>query len=150
VVTVRIRQGALPDIETLADLFRRSSLSNEGDRASLLANPDALHFSGASVRQGRTRVATLADGSIGGFITVDIAGDTAEIEDLFVDPGRTRRGIARELMLDAIRIVRGRGVVRCEVTGNVHALGFYENAGFVVDHVEGTQFGQGFRMHLDV
>jgi hypothetical protein len=33
------------DVAVLRDVFRRSSLTNDGDRNNLLANPDALVFS---------------------------------------------------------------------------------------------------------
>ncbi len=92
------------DLDALRDLFRRSSLSNEGDRASLLAQPDVLVFSGLAVDEGRTRVAVL-DGRIVGFAT--LLG--AELEDLFVDPDVMRCGIGRALVLDAVAVARARG-----------------------------------------
>ncbi len=52
-----LRQAVPTDMEDLRDVFRRSSLSNEGDRASLLDHPDALVLSDAAVNDGRTRVA---------------------------------------------------------------------------------------------
>jgi hypothetical protein len=45
VADVRVRQAVNADASVLGDLFRKSSLSNAGDRASLLAHPDALEFS---------------------------------------------------------------------------------------------------------
>ena len=42
------------------------------------------------------------------------------------------------------------GVQRIEVTGNDHALAFYQRAGFVIDGVAQTRFGPATRMHLDV
>jgi hypothetical protein len=39
-----IRDAVPADMAVLRDVFRRSSLSNEGDRVNLLANPDALEF----------------------------------------------------------------------------------------------------------
>jgi hypothetical protein len=53
---------ALPaDMVVLRDVFRRSSLSNDGDRMNLLANPDALEVSDIAVCAGRTRVAVTAN-----------------------------------------------------------------------------------------
>ena len=57
----RLRRAAMEDVPALRDVFRRSSLSNEGDRASLLAHPDALELSDRAVADGRVRVAVLDD-----------------------------------------------------------------------------------------
>lgn len=145
----RLRRAAMEDVPALRDVFRRSSLSNEGDRASLLAHPDALELSDRAVADGRVRVAVLDD-RIVGFATVLVTGQIGELEDLFVDPDWMRRGIATELVLDALANARERGVARIEVTANGHALAFYESVGFVWDGMSETQFGRGHRMHIDV
>ena len=149
-MTVLIRDSVPADLDALRDVYRRSSLSNDGDRASLLANPDVLEFPGPATGDGRTRVAVATGGQVVGFATTLIAGDAAELDDLFVDPGWMRRGIGRALVLDAIEIARGRGASRIEVTANPHALVFYGKAGFIADHEVPTRFGPGIRMHLDV
>jgi GNAT superfamily N-acetyltransferase len=133
----------------LRDVFRRSSLSNDGDRPNLLAHPDVLELSDLAVREGRTRAA-VADGGIVGFATWLSAGDVFELEDLFVAPERMRQGIGRALVLDLIAIARGRGVRRVELTANQHALAFYEDAGFVAGDEVQTRFGPAARMHRDV
>jgi GNAT superfamily N-acetyltransferase len=149
-VTVVIRDSVPADLDALRDVYRRSSLSNDGDRASLLAHPEVLEFPGPATSDGRTRVAVADDGRLVGFATTLIAGGAAELDDLFVDPGWMRRGIGRALVLDAIEIARDRGVGRVEVTANPHALVFYQRAGFTVDHEVRTRFGPGSRMHVDV
>jgi hypothetical protein len=63
-----IRRADANDFEAISDVYRRSSLSNEGDREVLLANPDVLVFEGGSIREGRTRVAVDA-GRLVGFAT---------------------------------------------------------------------------------
>jgi len=149
-VTFLIRVAVPADLGAVREVFRRSSLSNDGDRLNLLANPDALEFSDVSVKEGRTRVAVVPDGRIVGFATSLVAGDALELDDLFVDPAWMRNGVARALVTDVIAIARGRGVGRVEVTANQHALLFYERAGFVLDrHVE-TRFGRAPRMHREV
>ena len=144
-----IRRAAPADLAVISDLFRRSSLSNAGDRDVLLANPEALAFDGVSIREGRTRVA-LDDGRIVGFATTSLSGDVAELDDLFVDPDSMRRGVARALVLDAEAVARAGGSTRLEVTANTHALEFYGAAGFIADGVVATQFSPGTRMHLDI
>ena len=148
-MTFLIRDCGPADLDALRDVYRRSSLSNDGDRANLLANPDVLEFPGPATGDGRTRDAD-AGGRVVGFATTLIAGDAAELDDLFVDPGWMRRGIGRALVLDAIEIARDRGASRVEVTANPHALVFYARTGFTVDHEVRTRFGPGSRMHVDV
>ncbi len=145
-----IRDAVPADLAELREVYRASSLSNEGDRANLLANPDALEHPGITAGNGRTRVAVAADGRIAGFATSLIAGDAVELDDLFVDPGWMRRGVGRALVADAATIARQWGAGRIEVTANPHALAFYQRAGFVADHEVQTRFGPGSRMHLDV
>jgi GNAT superfamily N-acetyltransferase len=145
-----IRDALPADVEALGDVFRRSSLSNEGDRAALLAHPDALEFSGVPVTEGRTRVATDGDGRIVGFVTVGDSAGCVELEDLFVDPEWMRRGIARHLVLDVVTRAGQAGSACVEVTANHHARAFYEDAGFVLLYEVETRFGPGARMALRV
>jgi ribosomal protein S18 acetylase RimI-like enzyme len=73
-----------------------------------------------------------------------------ELEDLFVDPGYRRRGIATALVSRIAEVLRARGVERLEVTANPHALGFYRAAGFVDCGVAETDFGAAPRMVLAI
>jgi GNAT superfamily N-acetyltransferase len=132
-------------------VFRRASLSNEGDRAALLANPDALVWAADGIAEGRTRVAVTADGTIVGFATVlPHENSTLELEDLFVDPDWMRRGIATRLISELIEHARATMIQRLWVTANPHAYDFYRSAGFThVGNVE-TAFGAGSRMELAV
>src|SRR5262245_19351295 len=148
-VTMVIRAAGPADMAALRDVYRRSSLHNPGDRESLLAHPEVLELSDAGVMEQRTRVA-VRDDRIVGFATVEEVEDRFELEDLFVDPDWMSRGIGRQLVLDVISLARERGIERIEVTGNGHALDFYEEVGFIVDGPTATPLGEGLRMHLDV
>ena len=64
-----------------------------------------------------------------------------ELDGLFVDPDQMRRGIARDLVLDAAAIALTDGLDHIEVTGNDHALGFYEAMSFTAIGVEVTPLG---------
>lgn len=143
-----IRTAQPGDIELLRDVYRRSSLSNAGDREDLLANPDALVFDPASVHEQCTRVAVV-DGRIVCFATTRVDADVMELDDLFVDPDFMRRGVGGALVRDAVAIVLAGGAKRIEVTANGHALAFYEDAGFVVAGETSTRFDPALRTYLD-
>jgi GNAT superfamily N-acetyltransferase len=155
VTSLVIRAAEPADMPALSEVYRRSSLSNDGDRPGLLAHPEFLEFSDLAVREGRTRVAVSGD-RVAGFATwlgaaaVDDVVEVVEVEDLFVDPDWMRQGIGTALVLDLIEIARDAGARRAEVTGNQHALAFYQSVGFTVDHEVATLLGSGLRMHLDL
>lgn len=149
VPTISIRIAEPGDLEMLGDVYRRSSLSNLGDRANLLANPDTLVFDAAAVHERRTRVA-FGDGRIVGFATIRHAGDDVVLEDLFVEPEWMRQGVGRCLVDDALAIARKTRAERVDVTANDHALAFYQALGFVIDGLTETPFGPAHQMHLDV
>jgi GNAT superfamily N-acetyltransferase len=144
-----IRLGVPADLPGASDVYRSASLSNAGDRDNLLAHPEYLVLRPEGLAEGRTYVAEDA-GSIVGFATWIEAGGVFELEDLFVDPGWQRRGIAAALVGRIAEVLRARGVQRLEVTANPHALGFYRAAGFVDCGVADTDFGAAPRMVLPV
>jgi len=135
-----MRDAGIDDLASLNDVYRRSSLSNEGDRALLLAHPEVLELTAASLTHGRIRVAT-ADQTVVGFVTTSVHEDHLELDALFVDPDWMRQGIAQDMVLDAVAIARAIGLDRIEVTGNDHAREFYAQAGFVPIGVVDTPLG---------
>jgi GNAT superfamily N-acetyltransferase len=151
VTLIQVRSAVLGDLPALRRIFRRSSLSNAGDREVLLANSEALELPDGGVAQGRTRVAVAADGAVLGFITgLRLDGSVLELEDLFVDPDWMRRGVARRLVADLIATARLDGVACIQVTANPHADAFYRSVGFVYSHDTETQFGPAPRMQLAI
>ncbi len=130
-------------------VYRRASLSNAGDRDNLLADPAYLIMGPLGLAEGRTHVAE-EEGSLVGFATWAQAGPVFELEDLFVDPGWMKRGIATALVGCIADAVRVRGAERLEVTANAHALGFYTAAGFIDCGVADTEFGAARRMVLTI
>jgi GNAT superfamily N-acetyltransferase len=144
-----IRLGVPADLSAAADVYRRASLSNAGDRDSLLAHPEYLILGPDGLAEGRTYVAK-EDGSLSGFATWIEAGGTIELEDLFVDPDWMRRGIAAALVTRIVDVLRARGVERLEVTANPHAVGFYSAVGFIHCGVVKTDLGIAPRMVLAI
>ena len=146
---VEIRTAVAADLPALRRLFRRSSLSNDGDRELMLAHPELVGPTAEAVAEGRTRVAVAADGTILGFATGrPIDSGVIELEDLFVDPDSMRRGIGRRLVADVVARARREGVAQVEVTANPHADAFYRSVGFVYLGTTGTEFGPAARMVL--
>ena len=147
-----VRTAVAADLPALQQVFKAASLSNPGDAPLLLARPEFLVFRGDGIAEGRTRVATTADGDrLVGFATVsaDPRGGL-ELEDLFVDPSCRRRGVARQLVFDAVATARAAGHRRLSVTGNPHALSFYRAVGFVEVGQAKTELGGGLRLELDL
>jgi GNAT superfamily N-acetyltransferase len=142
-----IRLGTSADLAAAAGVFRRASLSNTGDRDNLLAHPEYLILGPEGLAEGRTHVAE-EDGSVVGLATWAETAGTIELEDLFVDPGYMRRGIASALVSCIAEVVRARGAERLEVTANPHALGFYRAVGFIECGTADTDFGAAPRMVL--
>ena len=144
-----IRLGVPADLPAASDVYRSASLSNAGDRDNLLANPEYLVLGPEGLAEGRTYVAE-EEGTLVGFATWIEASDIFELEDLFVDPGRRRHGIATALVSRIAQVLRARGVQRLEVTANPHAMGFYRAAGFIDCGVADTVFGAAPRMTLAI
>jgi len=142
-----IRPGTSADLVAASGVYRRASLSNAGDRDNLLAHPEYLILGPEGLAEGRTHVAE-QDGSVVGFATWAETGGAIELEDLFVDPGYRRRGIATALVSRIAEVVRARGAERLEVTANPHALGFYRAVGFADCGIAETVFGAVPRMVL--
>src|SRR5262249_15572815 len=144
-----IRLGVPADLPAASDIYRSASLSNAGDRDNLLAHPESLVLGPEGLAEGRTYVAE-EDGSLAGFATWIEAGGIFELEDLFVDPDRMRRGIATALVNHIAQVLRARGAEHLEVTANPHAMGFYRAAGFIDCGVAATAFGTAPRMALAI
>ena len=144
-----IRLGVPADLPAAMGVYRRASLSNAGDRDNLLAHPEYLVLGDEGLAEGRTYVAE-EDGSVVGFATWAEADGSIELEDLFVDPGWRRRGIAAALVSRIVDVLRARGAECLEVTANPHAREFYSAAGFTDCGVAETEFGAAPRMRLAI
>jgi GNAT superfamily N-acetyltransferase len=143
-----IRLGRPADLGAVADIYRRASLSNPGDRDRLLAHPEYLVLEPDGLAEGRTHVAE-ENGSVVGFATWAETDDgSVELEDLFVDPKWMRRGIATALVSCISDVLRSRGTDILEVTASLDALPFYRAAGFTDIGVTPTAFGSVPRMQL--
>ena len=68
------------------------------------------------------------DGSLQGYHRV-IAGDPAELEDLWVEPSAIRSGVGTTLFQHAVERARATGAAALEIDADPHAGGFYERMG---------------------
>jgi GNAT superfamily N-acetyltransferase len=146
---VMIRLGTPADFAAVAGVYRRASLSNPGDREVLRAHPEYLILGPEGLAEGRTYVAE-DDGTVVGFATWAEFDGGMELEDLFVDPDRMRRGIASALVRQIADVLRARGVQRLEVTANLDAMAFYRAAGFIDCGVTEVESGPAPRMVLRI
>lgn len=150
-VDVVVRAAQQSDVPALQRIFRRASLSNPGDRAALLAHPEVLRLADDLIGQGRTRVATLPDGTIIGFAGTSVTGPgRLELEDLFVDPDSRRHGAATRLVEQIAAEAAAEQVTSIDVIANPHAMDFYRAVGFKGAGPVATPFGEGTRMRLAI
>lgn len=150
--SLAIRTARISDLPALQRVYREASLSNPGDAPALLAQPEFLVFGGDAIPDGRTRLAAAGPTDlVVGFASTSVNPDgQLELDDLFVDPGWRRRGIARRLITDIAGTSRVEGYRLLSVVGNPHASDFYRAVGFVEVGRTETALGVGLQMCLDL
>lgn len=142
-----IRAAIPSERKALEALQWCASLDNPGDRAALLAHPDAIELPIEQIVEGHVFVAE-HDGALVGFAVVLPREDgAAELDGLFVDPSSWRRGFGRQLVDRCAEVALARGSSAVHVIGNSHAEGFYVSCGFERLGTAPTRFGDGLSMH---
>jgi GNAT superfamily N-acetyltransferase len=138
---VQIRAAIVAERKDLEALQLRASLNNAGDRDALLAIPNAIYLPLEQILEGCVFVAEV-DGAIAGFAAVLPRADgKTELDGLFVEPERQRRGIGRMLVEHCCEFARRRSSPALHVVGNPHAEGFYLRCGFALVGATSTRFG---------
>jgi len=136
------------ELESLEALQLRASLANPGDRAAILAHPEAIAIPSSQIADGQVFVAE-SNGSLLGFSAVlDRADGQTELDGLFVEPALWRAGLGRLLVERAKDYGRSRSASWLHVIGNPHAEGFYEACGFTTYGSHETEFGPGLLMRV--
>lgn len=82
----------------------------------------------AYIRRNPTFVAR-CDQTFVGFVAIELHGDAAVLDHLWVRPDSMGRGIGRALFLQAEDCARAAGAMRLTVTSDPHAEGFYRRMG---------------------
>jgi GNAT superfamily N-acetyltransferase len=143
-----IRLARLEEKSALEALQRRASLANPGDRAAILANPDAIELPQAQIQNQQVFIVE-TDGVIAGFSAVYRRQDgDIELDGLFVEPHLWRRGVGRLLIQAALDYAKAHNAQSLHVIGNPHAEAFYVSVGFVQYGVHETRFGRGLLMNI--
>ena len=143
---ITIRNAELSEKAALERVQLRASLTNEGDREALLANPDAIDLPIAQIASGNVFVLEMS-GRIAGFAALESRPDgDVDLDSLFTEPDLRRRGVGRALVEHCAQIALTRGCRALHVIGNPHAEGFYSAVGFQVVGTTQTRFGPGLLM----
>ena len=136
-----VRVARVDERADLVELQRRASLANPGDRAALEAHPEAVNTPEEQFVAGQVIVAE-SEGAVTGFASYVPRDDGGlELDALFVEPDRQRRGVAMALIRWGVEFAQRSGVSSIHVIGNPHAREFYLAAGFTELGTAETLFG---------
>jgi GNAT superfamily N-acetyltransferase len=141
-----VRPAQHAEHSLLEALQWRASLANSGDRASLLANPDAIAVPVEQIADGHVLVAECDDVIVGFAAVLPRPDGNAELDALFVEPALWKRGVGRLLVEHCADVARQRASRMLHVVGNPHAEGFYVACGFRTTGAVETRFGSGLAM----
>lgn len=125
---VPIRPARAEEAAALSALALRAKAHWGYDEAFLAACRDDLIVTPEAITTGTIRVATRDDQPCG-FYELAFAGETATLDDLWVDPGTIGQGYGRALWRHAVAIARARGCHELRVQSDPHAEGFYRVMG---------------------
>jgi ribosomal protein S18 acetylase RimI-like enzyme len=140
-----LRLAAPTEQSALEALQLRASLMWEEDRPHLLADPSLIQLPLEQIENGRVFVADQS-GPVGFAVILRRDEGEAELDGIFVEPDRWRRGIGSRLLQEAERFARAEGAKWLFVTANLRAVGFYRACGFTVLGEEKTLFGTALAM----
>ena len=141
-----IRIAVVSGQHALEAVQLRASLTNDGDRKALLANPDAIRIPLEQLAAGRVFVAEL-NGETLGFSAIEprVDGQT-ELDALFDEPQIRRHGVGRLMVEYCAEVARKQGSTALHVIGNPHVEDVYLACGFEQTGTLQTRFGIGLQM----
>lgn len=144
--SLTFRLAVSSERQTLENLKRRSSLTQEAHRAFLLAHPEAIDLKEDYITGQATWVA-MRGREIAGFIVfLDKSAGLYEIEDLFVEPEFMGAGIGRFLVTKAMQIAATADAISVEVIASAESCDFYLRCGFEELENVPVEFGTAIRM----
>ncbi|MBA2589033.1 MAG: GNAT family N-acetyltransferase [Alphaproteobacteria bacterium] len=148
--TLAFRFARGEERQALEDLQRRASLVHDAYRAPLLANPGAIHLPLSQLEARQVRVAEEGGQALGLTVVLPRDAQACDLDGLFVEPDRWKRGIGRALVQDTFALALADGARTMHVMANPYAEGFYAKLGFVRTGTVQTQFGIGTKMQCNL
>ena len=112
------------DVDDVRALIARSMGHWPHDDAYLAQAVELMSIDADDLERDEAWILEDGAGAIG-FYRISIAGDSAEIEELHLEPDRIGHGFGRTLFEHAISRAKERGVTRLEWSCDEYALGFY-------------------------
>jgi len=144
-----IRAGRPADQPQLLAIVWATVMAGDGsDRDELLARPELVQVPIGQVGAETCIVAELQNTPIGFAIVLPRPDGDAELDGLFVHPGRQRLGAGRALVGAAIDLARKMEASALHVIANADALDFYRAVGFVQTGMAPTVLKPAPKMQL--
>ncbi len=130
----KLRQARADEAQLLSDLAMRSKQSNGYDDEFMEQCRDEITVTEKSLLAAEFWVAetTVERSAVCGCVglSVDEAGNSAEVCSFFVDPDWKRKGIGRLLWLDLVKRAVNIGIRQLRLDADPCAVAFYEALGF--------------------
>lgn len=126
----KIGPATVADASAATALALRSKASWGYDADFMSACRDELAVTAEMLRDSRVLVEVAReDDAIVGLLVVDFTSPHAELDALFVEPGRMHRGVGRRLMARALRACAQRGHTALAIQSDPQAAAFYRRMG---------------------
>jgi len=130
----RFRRANAADVDAVRALITRSMGHWPRDAGYLAQAVELMSLDADDLERDEAWILEDGAGAIG-FYRISISGDSAEIEELHLEPDRIGHGFGRTLFEHAVSRAKGRGVKRLEWSCDEYPLGFYLAMG---GHVTGS------------
>jgi GNAT superfamily N-acetyltransferase len=126
---VSVRAARAGEAAALTALCLRSKAHWGYDAEFMRLSARTLVIREDDVALGRVLVAVDADDQPVGVASVTGAGETVDLDDLFVDPPAIGSGAGRALFEASIALARGLGATTMTILADPNAAAFYERMG---------------------
>jgi len=127
---MNIRRAHAADAETLTQIAVAAKRQWQYPESWILAWLDVLTITPEYIAEHPTYLAEV-ENDIAGFHAVQIDGNEAELDHLWVRPAFMRQGIGGALFRHAEGVARAAGATRLRITSDPHAAPFYSHMGAI-------------------
>jgi GNAT superfamily N-acetyltransferase len=125
---MRIRRAEPGDVERLDEITVAAKAHWGHDLSWVKGWAAAGAFARVAIARDEAWLVEI-DGTVAGWSAVQLRGEVAWLEDLWVDPGYMGRGVGTALFSDATLRATTAGAKRLEWEADLDAVGFYERMG---------------------